>query len=70
MGSCKKRQGVNRVHVGIGKPEHRPSYRAKRGNDHSFSIAELARMPQSIARDLVRMLLGPPNRTLPQKKGM
>jgi len=58
MGSCKRRQGVNGVRIGIGESIVNPKkYHYRTGN--SFSFESLMTMPADIKNRLVKFFLGP-----------
>jgi hypothetical protein len=57
MGSCKRRQGVNGVRIGIGESIVNPKKRHYRG-EKSFSFESLMAMPANIKNQLVKFFLG------------
>jgi len=58
MGSCKRRQGVNGVRIGIGESIVNPKKRHYRSGS-SFSFDSLMAMPANIKNRLVKFFLGP-----------
>jgi hypothetical protein len=58
MGSCKRRQGINGVRIGIGESIVNPKKRHHR-TGNSFSFESLMAMPAGIKNRLVKFFLGP-----------